>query len=97
MYFVLEVKISLKFRASDFVEVVKVYMQTMGANESEGSEFWVQYWEPLIYGVMSMGTYEEDRTGTSDEEDASLPMEYLANREIGGDAESGAEAGYETV
>lgn len=88
---------ALEYKAKLRKSVVKVYMQTMSANESEGSEFWVQHWEPLIYGVMSMGTYEEDRTGTSDEEDASLPMEYLANREIGGEAESGAEAGYETV
>ena len=69
-------------------------MQTMSANESEGNEFWVQYWEPLMYGVMKMGTYDEDRA--SSDEDVSIPMVYHANREIlvGGEAESGAEAGY---
>jgi len=85
---------ALEYKAKLRQSVIKVYMQTMSANESEGNEFWVQYWEPLMYGVMKMGTYDEDRA--SSDEDVSIPMVYHANREIlvGGEAESGAEAGY---
>jgi len=54
---------ALKYKAKMKKTVKLVYQKTTSnSTESEAEEFWMQYWEPLIYGVMARGKYEDDES-----------------------------------
>lgn len=67
---------AIEYKAKLRKSVVEVYKKTMDAEQEEAEDFWVQHWEPLMYGVMCMGNYDEDKS-SEEEDDSKLPDVHI--------------------